>query len=149
MATYSLESSRQEAYSKLSISNVSIGDYVVATSSVKAVSQTPAAGTLLAAGATVVVYFEDTDSMSISIIDGVHAGYKDTTIKKIVDEIEANDPVQVILDKKKKWVELTVKEKEVMTAFFTGTLHLDLVEADATRTEQAAYEGVVAAYTLK
>lgn len=149
MATYSLESSRQEAYSKLSISKVSIGDYVVATSSVKAVSQTPPAGTLLAAGATVVVYFEDTDSMSISIIDGVHAGYKDTTIKKIVDEIEADNPVQVILDKKKKWVELTVKEKGIMTAFFTETLHLDLVEADATRTAQAAYEGVVAAYTLK
>lgn len=123
-------------------------DFIVQPTSLKAVGQKPTAGTLIATGSKVVVYFEDTNSMSIDIIEGAHAGYTGKSAKEVVDLAEANEAVNKILADKETKEDLTPEEEVTMNTFFMHTLGLEIDTNDPTKNTKAAYDALSAVYFL-
>jgi hypothetical protein len=123
-------------------------DFIYQPTRLKAVDQKPAPGTLIATGSKVIVYFEDTDSMSIDIYEGAHAGYTGRTAKEVVDKVKADEGVKKIIEKTEKSEDLTAEEEVIMVNFFVEDLGLEMNESDPTRNKKAAYDVIVAAYDL-
>lgn len=123
-------------------------DFVVQATRLKAVDQNPAAGTLIATGSKVVVYFENVDEMGIDIFEGAHSGYTGKTAKEIVNEAEADEAVRKIIDSKELSVDLTPEEEVTMHNFFVEKLGLEIDESDPAKSEKAAYDVLAASYKL-
>lgn len=122
--------------------------YEFKPTTLKAVDQTPLPGTLVAPGTKVVVFFEDTDGLTIDIFEGVHAGYSGMKATDAVSKANDNDAVKIILESGKESKDLTVAEQEVMTTFFVETIGLEIDESDLTKNTQSAYDGMVVSYGL-
>lgn len=123
-------------------------DFVFKPTTFRAVEQNPKAGTLVSPGTKVIVYFEDTDLMSMDIYEGAHAGYAEKSAKEVVDKIKTNNAVKTIIEKKEKSIDLTPEEKVIMGTFFVEELELEINESDPTKNSKAAYDVIVAAYDL-
>lgn len=123
-------------------------DFVVQVTRVKAVSQNPEAGTLIATGSKVIVYFEDVDQMGMDIFEGAHSGYTGKTAKEIVDEALADETVKKIIDSRELSVDLTPEEEVTMHNFFVEKLGLEIDESDPAKSEKAAYDVLAASYAL-
>ncbi len=123
-------------------------DYVYKPVKLKAVEQNPRAGTLVSPGTKIIVYFEDTDLMTMDIYEGAHAGYVNKTAKEVIDKVKNNDAVKNIIEKKEKSVDLTPEEEVIMGTFFVESLGLEINESDPTKNKKAAYDVIVAAYDL-
>ncbi len=122
--------------------------YVYQPTSYRAVEQNPAAGTLVAPGTKVIVYFEDIYVMPIDIYEGAHVGYAGMKASEVIDKVKTNDAVKKIIEKTEKSVDLTPEEKTIMGTFFVEDLGLEINESDSTRNNKAAYDVIVAAYGL-
>ena len=143
--------SRDDKYSlsrSVPIKDTVKDDYVFKPTTFKAVEQKPKAGTLVSPGTTIIVYFEDTDLMSMDIYEGAHVGYAEKTAKEVVDKVKINDAVKKIIEKKEKSVDLTPEEETIMGTFFVEDLGLEINESDPTKNSKAAYDVIVAAYDL-
>ncbi|MGE4560327.1 MAG: hypothetical protein AB7E77_09005 [Desulfobulbus sp.] len=123
-------------------------DFVVQITRVKAVSQNPEAGTLVASGSKVIVYFENVDQMGMDIFEGVHSGYAGKIAKEVVDVAMADEAVKKIIDSKELSVELTPEEEVTMHNFFVEKLGLEIDESDPAKSEKAAYDVLAASYAL-
>ena len=123
-------------------------DFVFKPTTFRAVEQNPKAGTLVSPGTKVIVYFEDTDLMSMDIYEGAHVGYAEKTAKEVVDKVKTNDTVKKIIEKTEKSVDLTPEEKVIMGTFFVEDLGLEINDSDPTKNSKAAYDVIVAAYDL-
>lgn len=123
-------------------------DFVYQPVKLKAVEQNPKAGTLVSPGTKIIVYFEDTDVMTMDIYEGAHVGYVNKTAKEVIDKVKSNDAVKKIIEKTEKSVDLTPEEDVIMGKFFVEGLGLEINESDPTKNKKAAYDVIVAAYDL-
>ncbi len=123
-------------------------DFVYQPIRLKAVGQKPTAGTLIATGSKVVVYFENVDEMGMDIFEGAHSGYTGKTAKEIIDEAQSDEAVKKIIDSRELSVDLTPEEEVTMRNFFVEKLGLEIDESDPTKSEKAAYDVLAASYAL-
>lgn len=123
-------------------------DFIFQPTRLKAVDQKPAAGTLVATGSKVIVYFENVDEMGIDMFEGAHAGYTGKTAKEVVDQAIADVSVKKIIESKESSADLTPEEEVVMVNFFVEKLGLQIDESDTTRNKKAAYDVLAASYGL-
>ncbi len=123
-------------------------DFVYKPTRLKAVDQKPAAGTLLTVGSKVIVYFEDTDGMSIDIYEGAHVGYAGRKASEVIEKVKSNEAVKKIIETKEKSEDLTPEEEVVMGTFFTESLGLEIDASNPSKNQKAAYDVIVASYAL-
>ena len=123
-------------------------DFVFKRTTFRAVEQNPKAGTLVSPGTKVIVYFEDTDKMTMDIYEGAHAGYANKTAKEVIEKVIENAAVKQIIEKTEKSVDLTLEEDRIMGRFFAEGLGLEINERDPTKNKKSAYDVIVAAYDL-
>lgn len=123
-------------------------DFVYQPTQLKAVGQKPTAGTLIATGSKVIVYFENVDEMGLDIFEGAHTGYTGKTAKEVVGEALADEAVKKIIDSKESSEDLTPEEEVTMLNFFVQKLGLEMDESDATKTKKAAYDVLAASYAF-
>jgi hypothetical protein len=123
-------------------------DFIFQPTRLKAVDQKPAAGTLIATGSKVIVYFENVDEMGIDMFEGAHAGYTGKTAKDVVDQAIADVSVKKIIESKENSADLSPEEKVIMVNFFAEKLGLQIDESDSTRNTKAAYDVLAASYGL-
>ncbi len=114
----------------------------------RAVDQSPLPGTLLAKGSKVTVYFEDMDGFSPGIFDGSHSGYTGIMAKDVVSKVNADDDVKKIVKAGKDYEDLDKEEKQIMDAFFIEELKLEIDQTDKTKNSEAAYDALVASYSV-
>ncbi len=123
-------------------------DYGYQPTKYKAVDQNPTAGTIVATGSKIIVYFEDTDDMHIDILEGAHAGYTGKKASDIIEIVKNNEAVEKIVNTKEKSEDLTPEEEVIMVNFFIEALGLEMDENDAAKNNKAAYDVMAASYAL-
>lgn len=133
---------------RVPIKDIAKEDYVYQPTKLKAVDQNPPAGTLIATGSKVIVYFEDTDAMHIDIYEGAHVGYADMKASDVIDKVKSNDTVKKIVEATEKSEDLTPEEEVIMVNFFVEALGLEMDESNPAKNNKAAYDVIVASYGL-
>ena len=124
-------------------------DFIVLPSTLRAVEQKPEPGTLVPQGSTIVVFFEDVDSMMLHDFQGGHAGYAGKKAREVVEEAEKNNAVKDIFKAAKEKKDLTPEEKEILITFFTSeSVGLEIDEAHSDKNFEAAYKVLAASYEL-
>ena len=122
--------------------------FVYQPTPLKAVGQEPTPGTLLTVGSKVVVYFEDTDDLSLDIFEGAHSGYTGRKANEVIEKVQSNNAVRKIIESREKSEDLTPEETVIMKTFFIDTLGLEMDENISTKNSKAAYDVIVASYGL-
>lgn len=143
-----LYDTRYSLAKSVSIKDTVKDDFIYQPTRLKAVDQKPAAGTLVATGSKVIVYFENVDQMGIDMFEGAHTGYTGKTAKEVVDQAIADQSVKKIIESKESSTDLTPEEEVIMVNFFVEKLGLQIDESDSTRNKKAAYDVLAASYGL-